>query len=369
MQDKNTFSVNSTEPFAIFVDSDADNKTGVTGVAVELATNFELRKSGGSFASISPTISEIGDGHYEVTLLAAHRDTSGPLVMRTTATGANSVEIHHRIVDPAEVIRDAIGLAAASLDSDLADLNTALAGKAEPGDEMTLSATTLTALFEDVDTQSLVDSINDLFNDASDVNVQLLATQSGQQARDLLLASDIGVQLARIHALLEDVDGDRWTEKSLEAVPVGALSEQNIDDIVSSLTAVSSSIKNAADSVVTGYSSTTWVQPLEEVSDTNVLEFLFALKRDADDADSEALLLVSSEDGLVVLNGSPAPDSTLASLSFSETTLTLNVSDNAMVNVRCGKYYDGWKAIKASESSLLRGGKAIIRPGVIDEVS
>lgn len=125
MQDKNTFTLNSNEPFPIFVDSETDNKTGVTGVAVELATNFELRKSGGgSFVGISPTIAEIGDGHYQVTLLASHRDTSGPLVMRTTATGANSVEIHHRIVDPATIIRDAVGLAAADLDDQLGTLST-----------------------------------------------------------------------------------------------------------------------------------------------------------------------------------------------------------------------------------------------------
>ena len=122
MQDKNTYTINSTESFTIFVDDATDNKTGLTGLASELETNFVASKNGAAFVSIAPTVSEIGHGHYKVTPLAAHRDTAGTLNMRTTATGANSVEMQHRIIDPAQIIRDAIGMAAADLDSQLAGL-------------------------------------------------------------------------------------------------------------------------------------------------------------------------------------------------------------------------------------------------------
>lgn len=59
---------------------------------------MELSKNGGAFASVSPTVAEIGNGWYSVTPIAAHRDTIGPAVWRTTASGANSVEVYHRVI-------------------------------------------------------------------------------------------------------------------------------------------------------------------------------------------------------------------------------------------------------------------------------
>lgn len=100
MTDKTTFAQSSTEAFAIFVDSSTDNITGVTGVATEIETNMVLSKAGGAFASVAPTVTEIGNGWYSVAPSASHRDTLGSAVWRSTATGANSVEVGHRVVDP-----------------------------------------------------------------------------------------------------------------------------------------------------------------------------------------------------------------------------------------------------------------------------
>lgn len=94
--DRHTFKQNATEPFVIFLDDESDNKTGVTGLAASIAS--QLAKNGGTLTTVSPTIVEIGNGWYRVTPIAAHRDTTGPAVWRFTASGANSVELAHRIV-------------------------------------------------------------------------------------------------------------------------------------------------------------------------------------------------------------------------------------------------------------------------------
>ncbi|MCA9137251.1 MAG: hypothetical protein KDB00_10840 [Planctomycetales bacterium] len=75
---------NSARPFKIYFADDADpaaGKTGVTGVSTKLA------KSGLAEGTVSPTIDERGGGWYEVTPLAAHRDTLGESAWTFSATG------------------------------------------------------------------------------------------------------------------------------------------------------------------------------------------------------------------------------------------------------------------------------------------
>ncbi|WP_025322256.1 hypothetical protein [Deferrisoma camini] len=71
----------------LMVDS-TDHVTGKTG----LTLTVEISKDGGAFTTISPTVTERGNGWYAVSLAATDTDTVGDLVVRCTATGADPGE-------------------------------------------------------------------------------------------------------------------------------------------------------------------------------------------------------------------------------------------------------------------------------------
>jgi len=77
----------------LMVDS-TDHITGKTG----LTPTVTISKNGGTFASPSGTVSEIGNGWYKFTPAAADVDTLGPLLIHATATGADPVDVEYRVV-------------------------------------------------------------------------------------------------------------------------------------------------------------------------------------------------------------------------------------------------------------------------------
>lgn len=66
-------------------------KTGLTPTVV-------IRKAGGSFASPSGAVSEVGNGWYEVAGNATDTNTLGPLVLHASATGADPVDVLFPVV-------------------------------------------------------------------------------------------------------------------------------------------------------------------------------------------------------------------------------------------------------------------------------
>jgi hypothetical protein len=86
----------------IFMTDEDDGRTGLTG----LTLTCTLSKAGAAFASISPTVTERGNGWYAVTLTTSHTDSIGDLVLRATATGADSAEVAMQVVQatPTQVV-------------------------------------------------------------------------------------------------------------------------------------------------------------------------------------------------------------------------------------------------------------------------
>lgn len=85
----------------VFMTDENDGKTGLTG----LTLTCTLSKDGAAFASISPTVTERGNGWYNVALTSSHTDTIGDLVLRATATGADSAEVAMTVlVHPASAL-------------------------------------------------------------------------------------------------------------------------------------------------------------------------------------------------------------------------------------------------------------------------
>lgn len=105
----------------LMVDS-TDHVTGKTGLTLTITAS----KNGAAFASISPTVTERGDGWYSIALTASHTDTEGDLALHITGTGADPTDTlsnvnvleqmlrNKRVLDPAtgvETIYDDSGTA------------------------------------------------------------------------------------------------------------------------------------------------------------------------------------------------------------------------------------------------------------------
>lgn len=72
----------------VFMTDSTDHVTGKTG----LTLTCTLSKDGAAFASISPTVTERGDGWYNIALTAAMTDTEGDLALHITSSGADPTD-------------------------------------------------------------------------------------------------------------------------------------------------------------------------------------------------------------------------------------------------------------------------------------
>ncbi len=77
----------------VYLVSSTDYVTPVTGATLAVT----LSKAGGAFASISPTVTDRGNGWYSVVLTSAHTDTLGDFVLRITASGADSIDLREEV--------------------------------------------------------------------------------------------------------------------------------------------------------------------------------------------------------------------------------------------------------------------------------
>lgn len=100
-----------TIPTVVFLLVDAtDDETAETG----LSPTVQISKNGGSFATVTNSVSEIANGWYKVALTATETNTVGPLIVRATGTGADEWRDVHQVVDFADFQADVSALATAS---------------------------------------------------------------------------------------------------------------------------------------------------------------------------------------------------------------------------------------------------------------
>jgi hypothetical protein len=79
----------------VFLTDSTDHVTGKTGATLTIS----LSKNGAAFASISPTVTERGNGWYNVALTTGNTDTLGDLVLRATASGADPIDLREQVVE------------------------------------------------------------------------------------------------------------------------------------------------------------------------------------------------------------------------------------------------------------------------------
>lgn len=74
--------------FMVFMTDSADHVTGKTGLTLTITAS----KAGAAFASISPTVTERGNGWYSLALTTSHTDTLGDFALHITASGADPTD-------------------------------------------------------------------------------------------------------------------------------------------------------------------------------------------------------------------------------------------------------------------------------------
>lgn len=85
----------STEqPLTFLMVQSSDHITGATGLTVTVT----LSKNGGSYASPSGAVTEVGNGQYKVAPNATDTNTLGPLWLHATGTGADPSDIYFDVI-------------------------------------------------------------------------------------------------------------------------------------------------------------------------------------------------------------------------------------------------------------------------------
>ena len=117
---------NTDNNVKLFLTDESDHITGLTGLSASLTAEL-CKDDESSFSSITvaASASEIGYGWYNISLTNAdsHTDTIGDLIVRATATGADSAERLLNVVENLESdTYDATQVIDSTLDSISADI-------------------------------------------------------------------------------------------------------------------------------------------------------------------------------------------------------------------------------------------------------
>jgi len=72
----------------------ADHVTGLAGATLTITSS----KDGGAFGSITPTVTDLGNGLYNLALTTGHTDTLGDLALHITAANADPRDISYQVV-------------------------------------------------------------------------------------------------------------------------------------------------------------------------------------------------------------------------------------------------------------------------------
>lgn len=77
----------------VFMTDSADHVTGKASLTLTITAS----KDGAAFASISPTVTERGNGWYSLALTSSHTDTLGDLAIHVTSTGADPSDVREQV--------------------------------------------------------------------------------------------------------------------------------------------------------------------------------------------------------------------------------------------------------------------------------
>ena len=76
---------------------ETDHITGLAGLTLTITAS----KNGAAFASITPTVTDRGDGWYNLALTTTHTNTLGDLALHITSTGADTSDVLYDVTEGA----------------------------------------------------------------------------------------------------------------------------------------------------------------------------------------------------------------------------------------------------------------------------
>lgn len=157
----------------------------------------------------------------------------------------------------------------------------------------------------------------------------------------------------RVQATVGTVTGKAvvWTS-TLDKTRVGALLTAPVTDLLASL----------ADGVLPIRRGDTFSYTRSSLDFTDADKVWFTVKTAVGHTDSQAILQVNSEDGLVYINGEDAEDDTLGSVSFTDNDVTVIIDEEvtACLSVAGGLYFDIQKLTDDGDVYTLVSGNAEI---------
>jgi hypothetical protein len=104
----------------IFMVDETDHVSGLPGLTLTITAS----KAGAAFASISPTVTDRGNGWYDLALTTTHTNTLGDLALHITSTGADPTDLIDEVLVqlPGELTAaDVLTQASAALTATVAD--------------------------------------------------------------------------------------------------------------------------------------------------------------------------------------------------------------------------------------------------------
>lgn len=90
---------------SIFMAASADHIAGVTGLVAGLT--ITASKDGAAFAAITPTVTDLGSGWYNLALTATHTNTAGDFVLHITGAACDPTDLKFQVA-LAGIVRDVI---------------------------------------------------------------------------------------------------------------------------------------------------------------------------------------------------------------------------------------------------------------------
>jgi hypothetical protein len=166
-------------------------------------------------------------------------------------------------------------------------------------------------------------------------------TQQYYEVRLFMSVADGGHALSKGVAKVDAADGVFPTYDQPVSGEGGSgsttISDEDIQEIVAGVTAVAPRICDSSAGTFRMTAGDTWIQDFT-VTTTGADKFIIAVKNNAADDDTAAVLLIDSVDGLERINGSAPDDASDASIATGAATITATVESNITLMIVPGKY-------------------------------
>jgi hypothetical protein len=165
---------------------------------------------------------------------------------------------------------------------------------------------------------------------------------------------------------LRDRGDAAWTTGAGGGSGSTTISPEDIDAIVEGVTSVAPRIKDGLQGQYRLIQGDTWSQVFS-IASAGADRVVISVKRQASDTDSESVLLVDSETGILVLNGAnsgfTAGD---GSVAFDSSTVTLTVESNVTIDIPPDTYFVTVKKLDVGSDRTyeLRGRLSVPAAGI-----